>query len=448
MTKKKNNNSSKSISRKTQKKNKSGKKIKIGILAVIVIILAVIGGIKLSGLNSSQAVAEVNNVKITAEELDQNYDFLFFIMGYPEEYKQTITKGAVLQQLINEKLLMQEAAKSGFNIRDEEVDERINDMLNQNSLTKDQFRDRLNEAGFSFDDFEDYYKNQLTISEFLDKNIFSEIEIYDSELSEYYENNKERYTAKEGEIRARHILVETEEEAQDVLKELRKGIDFAELAMEKSIGPSSVNGGDLGFFSRGMMVEEFEESAFALRFGEISEPVKTDFGWHIIKRESDTISFEEAKESISNLLLVENKKSIFEDYLNKLKSDSEIKIDEGNGLELVEFDEIVEKDFFKEQSDDSCIGSNGISEDTIIFYHADWCPHCNNMVSVIRDLEKEGYKFFWAETSEEEGNIVRECFSNVLTGGIPEFICAGTSNYKLGEMSKAVLRDFAENCKI
>jgi len=84
------------------------------------------------------------------------------------------------------------------------------------------------------------------------------------------------------EIRASHILVETEDEAKDLYNEIKNGKDFAQIAQEKSLCPSSQNGGDLGFFGKGMMVKPFEDAAFALEVGQVSEPVQTQFGWHLI----------------------------------------------------------------------------------------------------------------------------------------------------------------------
>ena len=120
---------------------------------------------------------------------------------------------------------------------------------------------------------------------------------------------KKRYDAmiansgSSAEVHARHILVKTEDEAKAIIKDLQGGADFEATAKEKSTGPSGPNGGDLGFFGKGQMVPEFEEVAFALEKGEISDaPVKTQFGWHIIKvedrRKSEPPSFDSIKQKL------------------------------------------------------------------------------------------------------------------------------------------------------
>ncbi len=85
------------------------------------------------------------------------------------------------------------------------------------------------------------------------------------------------------EVRASHILVRTEQEAKDLYAEITNGKDFAQVAAEKSLCPSGQNGGDLGFFGKGMMVKPFEDAAFELEVGQLSQPVETQFGWHLIQ---------------------------------------------------------------------------------------------------------------------------------------------------------------------
>lgn len=125
-------------------------------------------------------------------------------------------------------------------------------------------------------------------------------EIADSALQARYEEYV-KTADPEPAIHARHILLKTEDEARAVLKELEEGADFAELAMQKSTGPSGPQGGDLGFFQKGQMVPEFEAAAFAMEPGDVSEsPVKTQFGWHVIKIEGrrEHPTFEEKEEEL------------------------------------------------------------------------------------------------------------------------------------------------------
>jgi peptidyl-prolyl cis-trans isomerase C len=112
-------------------------------------------------------------------------------------------------------------------------------------------------------------------------------------------------------VRASHILVESEELANDLKAQIDGGADFAALAREHSVDPGAANGGDLGFFGRGMMVGPFEDAAFALaEAGDVSEPVQSQFGWHIIslteKRQSAPPAFEQVAPQIQNQLLMEN----------------------------------------------------------------------------------------------------------------------------------------------
>lgn len=110
----------------------------------------------------------------------------------------------------------------------------------------------------------------------------------------------------EVEVHARHILVDTKAEAEEIIKRLKNGEDFATLANEKS-KDTNAEGGDLGFFTRGQMLKPFEDAAFALEPGQISEPVKTQFGWHVIKveekRNQPLPSFDDVKEAIMGQLV-------------------------------------------------------------------------------------------------------------------------------------------------
>lgn len=128
----------------------------------------------------------------------------------------------------------------------------------------------------------------------------------------------------EKEVRARHVLVETEDEAKAVLAEIKKGADFAEVAKAKSKDPGASEGGDLGFFTKDQMVPEFSEAAFKLEPGQISEPVKTQFGWHVIKveekRDRPVPEFDKVKDQIENFLVRKRQTEV----VTKLRADAKI----------------------------------------------------------------------------------------------------------------------------
>src|SRR3954465_11756316 len=129
---------------------------------------------------------------------------------------------------------------------------------------------------------------------------------------------------KEPEVRARHILVETEDEAKAVVAELKKGADFAELAKTKSKDPGSADGGDLGYFTKDQMVPEFSEVAFKLEKGALSEPVKSQFGWHVIKvedkRNRQPPEFEKVKDQLENYLVRRSQSTL----ITKLRAEGKI----------------------------------------------------------------------------------------------------------------------------
>ena len=142
-------------------------------------------------------------------------------------------------------------------------------------------------------------------------------------MKKVYEEASKQITG-EVEVRARHILVETEDEAKAVVAELKKGADFAELAKSKSKDPGSADGGDLGYFTKDQMVPEFSEVAFKLDKGALSDPVKSQFGWHVIKvedkRERQPPEFDKVKDQLENFVV----RRAQVELITKLRSEAKI----------------------------------------------------------------------------------------------------------------------------
>jgi len=231
-------------------------------------------------------------------------DFEREMKGLPE-FVQKMFEGAsgkesFLNELIKRELLYKEALKKGLD-KDPEYAKKLED-----------------------------FKKITLVGLLLQKEIEGKVKVSDQEVKDYYEKNKGKF-APVTQIRASHILVKTEEEAKQIEEKLKKGEDFAQLAKKYSIDTATAkNGGDLGYFSKGQMVPEFESAAMSLKPGQVSEPVKTKFGYHIIKvtdkKMGQTVDFDKVKNLISQNLMAEKQKEVFDSYVEGLKKSFKVEI--------------------------------------------------------------------------------------------------------------------------
>jgi len=190
----------------------------------------------------------------------------------------------------------------------------------------------------------DEAKTFILAQEYVMKEIEKKINVTDAEVKAYFEKNKAEFSEPES-VKASHILVKVPQDAdekawkdaeakiKDIKKKLDGGADFAKLAQEMSDDPGSkAKGGDLGFFSKGRMVPEFEAAAFALKPGEVSQPVKTPFGYHLIKvvekKDAHEKSFDEVKDQVKQNLLNQKRREALDAMLLNLKKQYPVKINE------------------------------------------------------------------------------------------------------------------------
>ncbi|HSH36862.1 peptidylprolyl isomerase [Schnuerera sp.] len=197
----------------------------------------------------------------------------------------------------------------------EGINKLATELVNQELLYLEAVEDGL--------DKEENFKSQLesvkenVLKQYAINKLFENISVSEEEIQNFYNENKEYFKTPES-ARASHVLVDDEEKAKEILEEINNGLSFEDAATKYSSCPSKQNGGDLGEFTRGKMVPEFEEAAFAMEEGEISEPVKSQFGYHIIKlsskKESRISALEEVKNQINQQLVMMKQQ---EKYLNK-----------------------------------------------------------------------------------------------------------------------------------
>jgi len=291
----------------------------------------------------SKMAVKVNGQVVSEQEVTQEENRLKQqLIGRvsPEQIAQMgdVIRKQAIENLINKVLLEQEVEKEKVEIDKKEIDARMEE-VRKNFASEEEFEQRLGALGITKEELIKDIEIGLGIEALLDRETDKVEDASDSEVSAFYNENIDQFKQPER-VRASHILIAFSEGESDsskaekklraakVLGELKDGADFAQLAQIYSDCPSKMKGGDLGYFERGRMVKPFEDAAFALKTGEMSEVVETQFGYHIIKvtdhLPSRVVPLEEAKEDIRAYLTGEKKKNAVDNYINLLRAEAVI----------------------------------------------------------------------------------------------------------------------------
>ncbi|MFE8604907.1 peptidylprolyl isomerase [Archangium violaceum] len=246
-----------------------------------------------------------------------------------------------LNTLIGEKLMEGEIRELGLAATESELEAAISDVKRQNNVTDEaSFERLLSGEGFTVKTYKEFLRNQMSRMKLVQMKVTPKVKVSEEDLKAAY-TQYAKLESGDAEVHARHILVQVDakatpeqvetanKKAQALAVEARKpGVDFAELAKKKSEGPSASDGGDLGFFRRGVMVPAFERVAFTLKEGEVSEPVRTQFGWHVLKVEErravDVAPFEQVKGELENRLKMQKTEKFVEQYVQELRQKASI----------------------------------------------------------------------------------------------------------------------------
>jgi peptidyl-prolyl cis-trans isomerase C len=303
---------------------------------VICLLIALFALLRVKG-SSDDRVALVGGTVITQDDFDREMNQVkqgLQNMGKPLIDSQlSEIKKEVLEKLINRELLYQESQREGIKVMEEEVDEELK-ALKKRFPSEAEFETALKEANLSEVEVKFQIERGLAIDEFITGHFVEKVTISNDELRAFYESHPESFKQPE-QVRASHILIKwdpQEDESKrfsarkkidEIRYKLRKGEDFAALAKEFSQCPSSSKGGDLGYFGRGQMVKPFEDAAFSLMPGQVSDVVETKFGYHLIKvnekRPETTVAFEDIKEGLDRYLTQEKVQKEVNLYVQKLK---------------------------------------------------------------------------------------------------------------------------------
>jgi len=310
---------------------------KVAILTLPLSLVAFLSWAGEEKSSSEKKVALVNGSELIQADLDRE---IFRIkqqlvrMGKPANESQLpkIKKDA-LENIIDHELLYQKSQKEAIKVEEAEVNKQL-DTIKKQFPGENKFKEEMKKLNLTESALISKIKRGIFVQKFINNHFAKTITISPEETKAYYDKFPPLFKQPE-QVKASHILIKVDQKADKLAKskarkkieeinnKLRKGEDFAALAIEHSQCPSSAKGGDLNYFKKGQMVKPFEKAAFALKLGEVSDIVETKFGYHLIKvtdkKAETTINYEEVKDKIGNFLKQSKLRKETKNYLSKLK---------------------------------------------------------------------------------------------------------------------------------
>jgi len=295
-----------------------------------------------SGGTGSEVAAKVNGVPITTLELDRSFQTQVQVpySQVQEDPRAKEVLRQILDNLIDRELLLQQAKSLKMAVPPQQVDTQMQQLV-QRFPSKEAFEQALTAQNFTMDALKKDVEGQLLRQQLVKKEVQDKVNVSPRDVQTFYDQHKDKYVEEE-QIRARHILIRVPQQASPedettlkskadgALKRAKTGEDFAALAKELSDDGSKENGGDLGFFPRGRMVPPFEEAVFALQPGQLSDIVRTQFGYHIIKAEEHktgrALAFDEAKAQVQEDLTREQTYARYQKYVAGLRSKAKVEM--------------------------------------------------------------------------------------------------------------------------
>ena len=261
------------------------------------------------------AVAIVGGDKITKDSYKDEMSFYSAMLASQQQLKPSI-----VQMLVQDKLIADDMKKNNVKVDDKELDDKFLQYIQQFG-GQEKFDKMLEDYNMSSDKFKETIKKDQIYQKHRDW-FEKKHPVSDKDAKKYFDEHKETLA----QVKASHILVADENTANEVKKKIDDGADFAELAKEYSKDTANSNkGGDLGYFTKDKMVKEFADKAFSMKKGEVSEPVKTSYGYHIIKVDDKKDTADSLKDDISKAL---NDKK-YSDYLTKLFNKANVVTEDG-----------------------------------------------------------------------------------------------------------------------
>jgi peptidyl-prolyl cis-trans isomerase C len=288
-----------------------------------------------------EVLARVNGEAVKKADLDRlvkNME-LSANQPIPADRRDEILRQA-LDQLVTYTVLQQETRARKVTVTDAEIDGNLKQMQSQ-FPNPQEFSKALAARGMTLDKLRSDARVDMSINKMMEQEVASTPPPTDAQTHEFYDKNPDKFKQDEA-VRASHILIPADEKADaatkqkaraeidDILKQLKAGADFAEMAKKHSKDGSAAQGGDLNFFAKGQMVPAFDQVAFSLKPGEMSDVVTTPFGYHIIKvterRAASTVPFEQVSPRIKEYLTEQQKQARAQTFIESLKQKAKIEV--------------------------------------------------------------------------------------------------------------------------
>ncbi|MBL7685420.1 MAG: peptidyl-prolyl cis-trans isomerase [Deltaproteobacteria bacterium] len=275
-------------------------------------------------------VARVSGEPILVEDLLQSIHRESYKYG-PEALKDQVRfqrmKESLLDDLIQKKILFKEAVKEGIQVSEEQLEKEIKKLKSR--YTEMAFQHMLEDRKIDYQVWRENKRAHLMAEQLIQKKLFDQIKIPEEKMKEYYNQHLEEFTQPES-VHVRQIVTDNKGSAEAIIKELKKGENFAMLARDLSISPDRLQGGDIGFITRGNYPKEFE-ICFDLKVGELSSVVQSLYGFHVFKvlekQPEKRLSFEEVKGQIESWLQEQERDEAFHRYYEELKKAYPVKIE-------------------------------------------------------------------------------------------------------------------------
>ncbi|MBW2056082.1 MAG: peptidyl-prolyl cis-trans isomerase [Deltaproteobacteria bacterium] len=297
------------------------------LFSVGLLVLFTLSGCKRGDI-PAHILARVDGKAITLEDFNREFRQMRleneFSPGGHEALMEM--KERFLEQMVEEALILEEARRLGMTVTDEELEAEV--METKSDYKGESLRDYLSSQGLSFETWKKRVKERILIEKTIQTGCHFDGTITTEEARAYYDAHREDYLLPER-VRARQIVVASERNAKKILRELKAGKEFEELALENSLGPESAFGGDLGYFARGDMPGEFDV-VFSMEKGEISKPVRSPYGYHIFKVEDKVrgrqLTFEEVADDVKRKIARIKSEQLYYQWLEELKKNAKIEI--------------------------------------------------------------------------------------------------------------------------